>query len=827
MANLVVGTDGSNTLQGGAGADFIYGYDPDGSQSQASGITATRVATGFTEPLYVGAAPGDGTRLFVVEKGGLIKVIDLVSGQVRATAFLDVRSQISSAGESGLLGLAFDPDFAANGYFYITLSNTAGDTEIRRYQVSADPNVADAGSMTRILTVDQLANTTHHRAGWLGFGADGYLYVSLGDSGASASAQDLDSLLGKVLRLDVHGDDFPGDAGRNYATPADNPFDGVAGADEIFALGLRNPWRASFDRATGDFFIADVGQARWEEINAGASGANYGWPVYEGPDTHFGGTPTGGSATFPILYYGHDVGQSVTGGYVYRGSGESLQGQYFFADFIQGKVFTLRFDGSTWIVTDRTSQITVDEGGIFLPSSFGEDARGNLYLVDYFGSIYRLTPTGTSSDQGDLLRGLAGDDALYGGSGPDTLQGGADDDVLMGGPGSDTALFSGSRSQYQVTRLADGSMQVTDGRAGSPDGTDLVSGVEWFWFSDYLYSAAGVTTANHRPVATIGDRSVHLGQSTQVQFWLSYTDADGNAATQYQFTDSGTGAGSAYFSSSGSSRHADGSSFTVSAADLGSVTLHGGTTTGSETMWVRAFDGTEWSDWDSFTVTTVFNTAPQVTISSQSLQAGDWAWLRTLVSSSDADGDAITHYQIYDAGTGGTSGYFSSATVGRYGSGVYHTLTAAEFENSFLHGGQSGGSESMAIRVFDGIEWSAWTGFTLTTTPDTPPQVTVANQTLAAGDWAWLRNLVSTSDADGDMITHYQIYDSGTGGTSGYFSSANVSRYEAGIYHTLTAAEFQNSWLHGGQTAGSETMAIRVFDGVEWSAWDGFGLMTV
>ena len=222
---------------------------------------------------------------------------------------------------------------------------------------------------------------------------------SLGDGGSGGdplgSGQDINSLLGKILRIDVHGDDFPGDPTRNYAVPADNPFVGTAGADEIFAFGLRNPWRPSFDRALGDFYIADVGQSQWEEIDIGQIGANYGWNRFEGPVPFpGGGSPHRRIGVAPIYSYNHSVGQSITGGYVYRGEGEALQGQYFFADFVQGKVFTLRFDGSSWVATERTAQIVADVGAVNNPSSFGEDGRGNLYIVDFDGEIFRLTPDG-------------------------------------------------------------------------------------------------------------------------------------------------------------------------------------------------------------------------------------------------------------------------------------------------------------------------------------------------------------------------------------------------------------------------------------------------
>src|SRR5262249_54763341 len=215
MPNIIVGNDGSNTLQGTAGADVIYGYDPNGPQSQASAIIATRVGTSFSQPLFVGAPPGDTSRLFVVEKTGAIKIIDLASGQVLATPFLDLSSEVATDGERGLVGLAFDPNFATNGVFYVNLSNkNNGNTEIRRYQVSSsNSNVADPASATLILSINQ-SEFNNHKGGWLGFGPDGDLYISVGDGGGAGNplhtGQDINSLRGKILRIDV---DSPPDAG--------------------------------------------------------------------------------------------------------------------------------------------------------------------------------------------------------------------------------------------------------------------------------------------------------------------------------------------------------------------------------------------------------------------------------------------------------------------------------------------------------------------------------------------------------------------------------------------------------------------------------------
>jgi glucose/arabinose dehydrogenase len=466
MANLIVGDDGANVLQGTSGRDVIYGFDPEGPQGQVTSIAATRIASGLTQPLYVTSPPDDLTRLFVVEKRGQIKIIDLESGATLSTPFLNVGSEISFAGERGLLGLTFDPDFAQNGYFYVNLINTAGDTEIRRYQVSAtNPNEADLASETLIITIDQ-PDATNHKAGWLGFGPDGYLYAALGDGGPgndpNGNGQNIDTLLGKILRLDVSADGFPADPNRNYSIPADNPFASGAGADEIYALGLRNPWRASFDRGLGDFYIADVGQGEWEEVNIGALGGNYGWKRYEGNELRFPSVPASSPVTFPVYTYDHSVGQSITGGYVYRGPSDGLQGHYFFGDFVAQKMFTMHFDGTNWVATDRTAQINENVGAVNSISSFGEDGAGNLYVVDLDGEIFRLNPQVLSADQNDILNGGNGDDLLFGGAGDDRLLAGTGDDELQGGDGADR-LFGGDDRDVLV---GGGGNDLLDGQAG-------------------------------------------------------------------------------------------------------------------------------------------------------------------------------------------------------------------------------------------------------------------------------------------------------------------------------------------------------------------------
>lgn len=359
---------------------------------------------GLNFPLFVTAPRGDTTRLFVVEKGGVIKVIDLATQLVIPAPFLDLSGQISTAGEGGLLGLAFHPDFNLTRFIYVYVTNLSGDTEIRRYTVPLiTPNQADPGSSFPIITVAQPPGLTNHKGGWIGFGQDGFLYAALGDGGGGGdpgeNAENINSLLGKILRLDVNSDGFPLDNAKNYAIPNTNPFAGlIAGADEIWAYGLRNPFRNSFDRLTGDFYIADVGQDRREEVNVatlasgGGAGVNYGWDIMEGTLCFepMAGCNMGGLA-LPLLEYAHNnnaCSGSITGGYVYRGTAiPGLQGTYFYGDFCQGFVRSFRLAGGAATEQFDWGALRPPGGSI---TSFGEDAAGELYIVTAGGGLFRI-----------------------------------------------------------------------------------------------------------------------------------------------------------------------------------------------------------------------------------------------------------------------------------------------------------------------------------------------------------------------------------------------------------------------------------------------------
>ena len=368
-------------------------------------LRARVVAEGFASPVFVTAPAGD-ARLFVAEQGGKIRILNLRTGRVKRTPFLVVRN-IVAGGEQGLLGLAFDPDYATNGFFYVNVTRAGdGATEIRRYRVSANnPDRAAPASERLILQYAQpFAN---HNGGWLGFGPDGFLYIAAGDGGSgndpNNNAQNSNVLLGKILRIDVQ---HPS-GGRAYGIPAGNPFAGGGGAPEVWDYGLRNPWRCSFDRTTGDLWIGDVGQSAREEVDlhrAGeAGGKNFGWRVFEGKIRTPGiSDPAPANAVGPVHDYQHDVGQAIIGGYVCRSPLRNMRGLYLFGDAISGRIWTFRpRNGTATQLRDRSVQVTRQHGIPGL-SSFGEDGAGRLYAVSLSGRIYRfVTGPAHAKERGD------------------------------------------------------------------------------------------------------------------------------------------------------------------------------------------------------------------------------------------------------------------------------------------------------------------------------------------------------------------------------------------------------------------------------------------
>ena len=359
---------------------------------RATGLALETVAQGLEDPLYLTAPAGD-PRLFVVEQAGRIRIIK--DGRLLPRPFLDLTDRVRSGGERGLLSVAFHPRYVSNGFLYVNYTDARGNTQIERYSVSRDPDRADPSSAHRILSVDQpFAN---HNGGLVMFGPDGMLYVGMGDGGSGGdpfgNGQNRSTLLGKLLRLDVdHGDP--------YAVPPDNPFVGRRGMRaEIWAYGMRNPWRFCFDRTAGVLYVADVGQNRWEEIDVaplGAAGLDYGWNVMEG--THCFRSEhceTRGRLT-PVVEYGHDEGCSVTGGFVYRGRHlAALVGHYIYADYCRGWIRSFKYAGGA--VSEHRAWQGIEPGEVM---SFGEDAAGELYVCSQSGRVYRLVWPAAGSPPG-------------------------------------------------------------------------------------------------------------------------------------------------------------------------------------------------------------------------------------------------------------------------------------------------------------------------------------------------------------------------------------------------------------------------------------------
>ncbi len=379
----------------------LLGASRAGEAQATDAVVLQEVAAGFNQPVYLTHA-GDGSgRLFVVEKAGRVKIIE--AGSVREEPFLDITDRVSSNGEAGLLSIAFPPEYADTGYFLVYYNhrdknlvqpeagdqgiNDGFDTVVARFRVTADPNLADPGSEERILLRNQ--PYTNHNGGLIVFGPDGALYIGLGDGGSSGdplgAGQDLSTWLGKILRIQV------GPTG-TYHLPPDNPFVGQEDAQpEIWDWGLRNPWRFSFDRQSGDLWIGDVGQNQQEEIHlhpAGEPGGlNFGWNCYEGELPYRLTERCTASYQPPVLVYPREEGRSVTGGYVYRGSRfPSLSGRYFFADYVQGRLWSIQRSGdSGW--TPKRLELDSTEGIV----SLGEDEAGELYLLGFgSGTVYQI-----------------------------------------------------------------------------------------------------------------------------------------------------------------------------------------------------------------------------------------------------------------------------------------------------------------------------------------------------------------------------------------------------------------------------------------------------
>jgi len=444
-AQTLSGRDGADVLRGGGGDDVLYGFGPEDQDPLSGAIIAALVASGLPPAVFLETVPGNPDLHFVATLPGLIFVIDTSGSEPMLLP--QPALVLPFAPGQQLLGLTFDPGFETNGKLYLNYSAADG-TQIVSQFTMLDGDTIDPASEQVLLTIPYVTGEEINRGGWMGFGPDGYLYITTGDGASPTSppdvSQDPNSLMGKVLRLDVSGTSDPSEL---YTIPADNPFAAGGGAPEVWALGLRNPFRASFDDE-GNLYIGDPSNVSQEEVNVvpadAAAPLNFGWPRFEGTSEYDPEVPLGpGTLTFPVLEreagFGPLQGRATIGGYVYDGPG-GAQGLYFFGDFVAPRLFTARIEnGAVTEFTNRYDQLVFMDGDIAAADliSFSVDSEGRLYTLELDGEIHLLTPSAAAGDGADMLDGGNGNDKLYGGAGADQLLGGFGDDQLWGGLGDD------------------------------------------------------------------------------------------------------------------------------------------------------------------------------------------------------------------------------------------------------------------------------------------------------------------------------------------------------------------------------------------------------
>ncbi len=478
------------------------------SLSAQTPIIADQIISGLTRPVFMTSPPGDFDRLFIVEQRGSagtstradIRIMDLKTHVMRPKPFHTI-SPVNTSSEEGLLGLAFHPNYANNGYFFTYHTNSSGNNVVTRWQVSGtNPDSANPLSATTLFTINHPIESNHN-GGWIGFGPDGYLYIAVGDGGGGGdtnnNGQNLNTMLGKMLRIDV-------DSGSPYAIPPSNPFFGGPQEQRIFYWGLRNPWRNSFDRLTGSFFIGDVGQNLWEEIDwrpaADSGNINFGWRLREGlhcfnPSSNC--DPLG-ITTDPIHEYSHSAGCSITGGYSYSGCAiPDLQGTYFFGDYCEGTVWSFRYNGITKSdFQDRTAELDLLSTTSLV--SFGEDNYGEIYLIYQSGSIYKIVPDQAITDCN--ANGLADSCEIFYGTAPDTNSNGVPDACDPVGPvcgdADGNSIVTISDAVYLINYIFSGGPAPSPLSAGDADCNSIITISDAVYLINYIFAGGPAPCAS-------------------------------------------------------------------------------------------------------------------------------------------------------------------------------------------------------------------------------------------------------------------------------------------------------------------------------------------
>jgi hypothetical protein len=404
-----------------------------------------------------------------------------------------------------------------------------------------------------------------------------------------------------------------------------------------------------------------------------------------------------------------------------------------------------------------------------------------------------------------------------------------------GGADATSGYFSDSASAHEASSA---NITVAAADLGSVQihgGSSIGGGSETLWVQAYdgsdwgpwaSFTLTTLPNTNHLPAASIANQTLAATAVVSVAGLLNYSDADSNAATQYHLWDSGTATNSGFFSDSNSAHEAVNANITVDAANLGSVQIHGGTAGGAETMMVQAFDGIDWGAWSSFTLTTLPNHAPAATVANQTMARSGVVSVAGLLTYTDADSNAATQYHFWDSSADSSSAYFSDSANAYEAANANITVAAANLASVQIHAGSNGAVETMWVQAFDGIDWGAWSSFTVTNPANHLPVTSIANQTLAANSVAAVAGLLSYSDADSDVATQYRFWDDGTAATSGYFSDSANAQEASGANITVAAANLSSVQIHGGSVGGTETLWVQAYDGTSWGAWSSFTLTT-
>jgi transcription elongation GreA/GreB family factor len=565
-------------------------------------------------------------------------------------------------------------------------------------------------------------------------------------------------------------------------------------------------------QAIGQFTFTDKTTGQLRTLNASMVTQDFGIPS------------SGGQFLTGITYNDndgdqfYDVGEARSGVTVTTTAGTVVSGAAgSFSKAITAGVQTISFSGGGLPATISAS-ITVAAGRNALVDLVGTNGLETSVSLTALSGVVKIVGLGNI---GLTLVGNALDNTIVSALGNDTIN---------GGDGIDTAVYSGARASYTVTNNNNGTWTVS-GR----EGTDTLTAIEKIQFSDQTLTIGTVTPANRAPVATINDKSLQTNQTANIAGWVSYSDADGDAAVQYQIVDNGTAANSGALIGPNGAVVAAGTPLTVTAAQLANVLVRGGSVAGSETMQIRAFDGKDWGAWDSFVFTTttppVQNRAPVATINDKSLQTNQTANIAGWVSYSDADGDAAVQYQIVDNGTAANSGALIGPNGAVVAAGTPLTVTAAQLANVLVRGGSVAGSETMQIRAFDGKDWGAWDSFKFTTTApavaNRAPVATIDDKSLKVNQWAKVADWLKYSDADGNAAVQYQFVDKYAPAASGYLWADGIGQVAANQVLTVNAADIGNVWVRGAQGGGWENMQVRAFDGTDWGAWDTFKVTTL